>query len=212
MGEKTMANTNIAGVPELRTIYDEPHEIAVRKVLSALDKHSRYFIELSPFLVLSTVRTDGYCDASPRGDAPGFVQILDNNNLFLPDRPGNNRLDSLTNIITNPGIGVLFMIPGLEETLRLNGEATIVSDISLLETSIVKDKIPKSGLKITINEVYIHCGKSIRRSKIWNTETHIEKGVFPSIGKLIADQGAAPGRSVEDLEKDEEEGYRTKLY
>ena len=207
-----MKTTNIKNETGLRTVYKRPHEIAVRQVLPELDKHSRHFIELSPFLVLSTVRADGYCDASPRGDAPGFVRILDDNNLFLPDRPGNNRLDSLTNILKNPGIGILFMIPGLEETLRLNGNATIVSDIGLLETSIVKDKTPKSGLKIVINEVYIHCGKSIRRSKIWDTETHIKKGIYPSIGKLIADQGAAPGRSVEDLDKDEEEGYRTKLY
>ena len=207
-----MKTSTVTNETKLRTIYKEPHEIAVRKVLPELDKHSRHFIELSPFLVLSTVRADGYCDASPRGDAPGFVRILDDNNLFLPDRPGNNRLDSLTNILKNPGIGVLFMIPGLEETLRVNGNATIVSDIGLLETSIVKDKTPKSGLKIVINEVYIHCGKSIRRSKIWDTETHIKKGIYPSIGKLIADQGAAPGRSVEELDKDEEEGYRTKLY
>ena len=207
-----MKTSTVTNETKLRTIYKEPHEIAVRKVLPELDKHSRHFIELSPFLVLSTVRADGYCDASPRGDAPGFVRILDDNNLFLPDRPGNNRLDSLTNILKNPGIGVLFMIPGLEETLRVNGNATIVSDIGLLETSIVKGKTPKSGLKIVINEVYIHCGKSIRRSKIWDTETHIKKGIYPSIGKLIADQGAAPGRSVEELDKDEEEGYRTKLY
>ena len=109
-----MKTTNLTNETELRTIYKEPHEIAIRKVLPELDKHSRHFIELSPFLVLSTVRADGYCDASPRGDAPGFVRILDDNNLFLPDRPGNNRLDSLTNILKNPGIGVLFMIPGLE--------------------------------------------------------------------------------------------------
>ena len=207
-----MKTTNVTNETGLRTIYKGPHDIAVRKVLPELDKHCRHFIELSPFLVLSTVRADGYCDASPRGDAPGFVRILDDNNLFLPDRPGNNRLDSLTNILKNPGIGVLFMIPGLEETLRVNGNATIVSDIGLLETSIVKGKTPKSGLNIVINEVYIHCGKSIRRSKIWDTETHIKKGIYPSIGKLIADQGAAPGRSVEELDKDEEEGYRTKLY
>ena len=207
-----MTNTNIMNESELRTIYEGPHEIAVKKVLHELDKHSRHFIQLSPFLVLSTVRADGYCDASPRGDSPGFVQILDHNNIFLPDRPGNNRLDSLTNIVENPGVGVLFMIPGLEETLRLNGNATIVSDISLLKTAAVKGKIPKSGIQITINEVYIHCGKSIRRSKIWNNETHIQKGTYPSIGKIIADQGAAPGRSVEELDKHEEEGYRTKLY
>ena len=197
---------------DLRNLYGGPHEIAVRKVLPKLDQHLRHFIELSPFLVLSTVRSNGYCDASPRGDAPGFVQILDESTLFLPDRPGNNRLDSMTNITSNPKIGILFMIPGLEETLRLNGKAEIISDVALLEKSIVKGKSPKTGLRIEVNECYIHCGKAIRRSKLWDAETHIKKGVYPSIGKIIADQGAAPGRSVKEIEKDEEEGYRNKLY
>tara|TARA_Y100001934_G_C12204133_1_gene702719 strand:+ start:402 stop:1016 length:615 start_codon:yes stop_codon:yes gene_type:complete len=197
---------------DLRNLYGDPHEIAVRKVLPKLDQHLRHFIELSPFLVLSTVRSNGYCDASPRGDAPGFVQILDESTLFLPDRPGNNRLDSMTNITSNPKIGILFMIPGLEETLRLNGKAEIISDVALLEKSIVKGKSPKTGLRIEVNECYIHCGKAIRRSKLWDAETHIKKGVYPSIGKIIADQGAAPGRSVKEIEKDEEEGYRNKLY
>ena len=197
---------------DLRDLYSAPHEIAVRKVLPKLDQHLRHFIELSPFLILSTVRSDGYCDASPRGDAPGFVQIIDENTLFLPDRPGNNRLDSLTNITNNSKIGMLFVIPGLEETLRLNGEAKIITDVMLLESSMVKGKTPKTGLRIEINECYIHCGKAIRRSKLWDTKTHIKKGIYPSIGKIIADQGAAPGRSVKELEKDEEEGYRNKLY
>ena len=108
---------NINDASGLRTIYKEPTGVAVKKVLSQLDNHLQHFIELSPFLVLSTVRGDGYCDASPRGDAPGFVRVLDEKNIFLPDRPGNNRLDSLTNIVNNPGVGILFMIPGLEETL-----------------------------------------------------------------------------------------------
>ena len=207
-----MKTTDVTNETKLRTIYKEPHEIAVRKVLPELDKHSRHFIELSPFLVLSTVRADGYCDASPRGDAPGFVRILDDNNLFLPDRPGNNRLDSLTNIIKNPGIGLLFMIPGLDMTLRANGKAHIVSDITLLEPSMVNKRIPKSGLKIKINECYIHCGKAIRRSKIWSNEMHIKKGTFPSIGKIIKDQLAPPGMTIEDLDNFAEEAYKNTLY
>ena len=177
-----------------------------------MDKHLSLFITLSPFLVLSTVRADGYCDASPRGDAPGFVRILDDNNLFLPDRPGNNRLDSLTNILSNQGVGLLFMIPGLEETLRVNGRAHIVSDITLLEPSMVHGKIPKSGMQIYINECYIHCGKALRRSKIWNNETQIKKGTFPSIGKILADQNASLGRSIEEVDSLAEEAYKKTLY
>ena len=186
--------------------------MSVKKSLSKLDKHLKHFINLSPFLVLSTVRDDGFCDASPRGDAPGFVRILDNNNLFLPDRPGNNRLDSLTNIIKNPGIGLLFMIPGLDMTLRVNGKAHIVTDVALLEPSMVNKRIPKSGLKIEINECYIHCGKAIRRSKIWSNEMQIKKGTFPSIGKIIKDQLAPPGMTVEDLDNFAEEAYKNTLY
>ena len=117
-----------------------------------------------------------------------------------------------TNITNNPKIGILFVIPGLEETLRLNGKAKIITDLTLLESSVVNGKTPMSGLRIEINECYIHCGKAVRRSKLWDTEAHIKKGIYPSIGKIIADQGAAPGRSVEELEKDEDEGYRNKLY
>ena len=203
---------NIDDASDLRTIYKEPTGVAVKKVLSQLDSHLRHFIELSPFLVLSTVRDDGYCDASPRGDAPGFVRVLDEKNIFLPDRPGNNRLDSLTNIVSNPGVGILFMIPGLEETLRVNGTARIMLDMSLLESSIVRGKTPKSGLQITINECYIHCGKALRRSKLWDSELQIKKGVYPSLGKIIADQGALPGKSIEELDRDTEESYRNDLY
>ena len=208
-----MEKTNsIKNETKLRTIYKNPGDLAVKKSLSHLDKHLRHFINLSPFLVLSTVRPDGYCDASPRGDAPGFVRVLDDKNIFLPDRPGNNRLDSLTNILSNPGIGLLFMIPGLEETLRVNGKAHIISDTTLLKPSIVHKKIPKSGLKITINECYIHCGKALRRSKIWNNETHIKKGTYPSIGKILVDQQAAPGMSVEELDSFAEKEYKKTLY
>ena len=208
-----MEKTNsIKNETKLRTMYKNPGDLAVKKSLSHLDKHLRHFINLSPFLVLSTVRPDGYCDASPRGDAPGFVRVLDDKNIFMPDRPGNNRLDSLTNILSNPGIGLLFMIPGLEETLRVNGKAHIISDITLLKPSIVHKKIPKSGLKITINECYIHCGKALRRSKIWNNETHIKKGTYPSIGKILVDQQAAPGMSVEELDNFAEKEYKKTLY
>jgi len=203
---------SIKNETKLRTMYKNPGDLAVKKSLPHLDKHLRHFINLSPFLVLSTVRPDGYCDASPRGDAPGFVRILDDKNIFLPDRPGNNRLDSLTNILSNPGIGLLFMIPGLEETLRVNGKAHIISDITLLKPSIVHKKIPKSGLKITINECYIHCGKALRRSKIWNNETQIKKGTYPSIGKILVDQQAAPGMSVEELDSFAEKEYKKTLY
>ena len=203
---------NINCASDLRNIYKEPTEVAVRKVLSKLDNHLRHFIELSPFLVLSTVRGDGFCDASPRGDAPGFVRVLDEKNIFLPDRPGNNRLDSLTNIVSNPGVGILFMIPGLEETLRVNGTARVMLDMPLLESSIVGGKTPKSGLQITINECYIHCGKALRRSKLWDSNLHIRKGVYPTLGKIIADQGALPEKSIEELDRDTIESYRNDLY
>ena len=203
---------SIKNKTQLRTMYKNPGELAIKKSLSHLDKHLKHFINLSPFLVLSTSRPDGYCDTSPRGDAPGFVRILDDKNIFLPDRPGNNRLESLSNILSNPRIGLLFMIPGLEETLRVNGKALIVSDITLLEPSMVNGKIPKSGLKITINECYIHCGKSLRRSKIWNNKTHIKKGTYPSIGKVLVDQRAAPGMSVKELDNFAEEQYKKTLY
>src|SRR5882757_1871413 len=142
---------------QLRTAYGPPSERAVKKLLSRLDKHCRDFIARSPFLVIASADPAGFCDASPKGDAPGFVQVIDDATLLIPDRLGNNPVDTLGNLAERPGIGVIFFVPGINETLRVNGRARITTDPALLDPLAVNGKIPRSGILISAEEVYFHC-------------------------------------------------------
>ena len=194
----------------LRAHYGSIDPLAKAKVLPRLDPHCRAFIKLSPFLVLATADANGDLDASPRGDGPGFVAILDDATLLLPDRPGNRRVDSFANIVANPGIGLLFFVPGLSETLRVNGTARIVTDRAMLAPLAVQDKAPTAGLLIAVQEAFFHCGKALIRSKLWDPATQIKRGDFPSLGQIIADQT----RAVQAAEADTfiEQAYKTTLY
>lgn len=194
----------------LRDFYGSPNFRAARKQMPKLDKHCRHFISLSPFFVLATANSEG-TDASPRGDAPGFVTVVDDHTLLIPDRPGNNRVDSMTNIMENPNVGLLFMVPGIKETLRVNGKASVTTDSSLLEPMSVRGKVPKSGLLVKVEEAYLHCAKALIRSKIWDPETQVERSAFPTLGQIFKDQID----EVEDADEADKiilEGYTTRLY
>ena len=201
----------IEDIGDIREIYGEPMERAVKKQLPRLEKHSRAFMALSPFLVMASCDAEGRCDASPKGDAPGFVSVLDDATLLIPDRLGNNRIDTISNLLEHPRIGLIFFVPGLRETLRVNGRAQITVDPALLEPCAVAGKVPRSGILVTADEVYFHCGKALIRSDLWNPEKHIARKDFPSLGIIIADQ---IGQAVESVEAERmtEESYRTRLY
>ena len=139
----------------------------MKKCIPSLDRHCREFIERSPFLCIGTSGAGGRADVSPRGDPPGFVQVLDDNTLFIPDRPGNNRLDTMTNIIENPNVGLLFLVPGFDDTLRVNGRATIVRDEALAQAAVVNGKEPKVGIRVEVEEAFLHCAKAFKRSRLW---------------------------------------------
>ncbi len=194
----------------LRAHYGTVHPLAVRKVLSKLDQHCRDFIALSPFAVLATADGAGGVDASPRGDAPGFVAVLDDTTVLLPDRPGNNRVDSYGNVVAHPGVGLLFFVPGINETLRVNGIATVVTDHDLLATVPAQNKVPAAGLRIEVTEAFFHCGKALMRSHLWEPETKVARGVFPTLGKIMADQTKAMAEP--EAEELVQHGYRTNLY
>jgi len=162
--ERIMNNFSIDNIENLRETYAEPKSAAIAKVLNELDKHCKNFIANSPFIILGTVG-----DVSPRGDYPGFVGVLDNKRVIIPDRSGNNRLDSYTNIISNPTVAIIFLIPGMNETLRIRGKGEITTDQELLKPFALKDKIPNTGLIVHINQTYLHCGKAILRAKLWDT-------------------------------------------
>lgn len=193
----------------LRDCYAAPNEMVQKKVLRRLDRHARAFIALSPFAVLATHGPDG-SDASPRGDAPGFVQVVDDVTLLLPDRRGNNLIDSLRNVVASPEIGLLFLVPGINETLRVNGTAKVITEADRLQPMAVQGRAPASALQIAVREVYFHCGKALIRSDLWNAEKHVPRESFPTLGRVIADQVA--GIDAEAADVNLAESYRTRLY
>ncbi len=201
----------IEDIAEIRGIYGQPAERAVKKQLPRLEKHSRAFIALSPFLVIATADRNGRCDASPKVDAPGFVTVLDDHTLLIPDRLGNNRVDTIGNLLDAPGVGLIFFVPGLLETLRVNGTARITTDPALLEPTAVNGKVPRSGILVSVEEVYFHCGKALIRSDLWNPDKHVARSDFPSLGRIITEQ-INEGGSVEEAERYTAESYRTRLY
>jgi uncharacterized protein len=200
----------IADLESLRAHFGAMTTIAARKVMPRLDRHSRAFIALSPFHVLATADGNGGVDASPRGDAPGFVAMRDDTTLVIPDRPGNRRVDSFSNVVRQPGIGLIFFVPGFDETLRVNGTGRLVTDAALLTPLQAQGKVPATGLFVSITEVFFHCGKALIRSKLWDPSRHVARDSFPSLGRIIAEQTAA--MSAESAEQYVATSYREKLY
>lgn len=197
----------ISTTDELRALYPPVLERARLKTLSKLDIHCRAFIEKSPFCTLATQGPDG-ADVTPRGDAPGFVHILDDSTLALPDWRGNNRLDSLTNILANPQVGLLFFIPGAQETLRVNGSARITADPELTHRWMTNGNHPATALVITVHEAFLHCGKALIRSKLWQDDY---KAQIPPYGHMLKDQIQIPD-TAEDMQANIEDAYKTRLY
>jgi len=200
----------IDSIEALRAAYGQADQTVWRKSLPCLDQHCRALIEASPFIVIATQRKDGPADASPRGDAPGFVKVADDKTLLIPDRPGNKRLDSLTNLIGNPRIGIIFMIPGMDETVRINGTARISVDPAVLASMAVKERPPLSAIVVTVEEAYLHCAKAFIRSKLWDPASRIDRSRFPTLGRMIADQ--IEGLDVKATEEAVLRSNRTELY
>jgi PPOX class probable FMN-dependent enzyme len=195
---------------ELRRTYGEPMERARLKVLRRLDGHCRKFISLSPFVCLGTSSEDG-ADVSPRGDRPGFVHVLDDATLALPDWRGNNRIDSLVNVVANPRVGMLFLIPGVDETLRVNGRCEVTTDPSILARWEVNGNHPRSALIIEVEEAFLHCGKALIRSRLWHDDYKIERSELPSYGRMMKEQIEICD-SVEEIEASIADAYRNRLY
>jgi PPOX class probable FMN-dependent enzyme len=169
---------------ELPELYGPALERSVRKQLDHLDDHCRTFIAASPMVVIGT-QYGGYADASPRGDKPGFVRVVDDHTILIPDRPGNNRLDSLRNIVKNPAVGLLFLVPGVTDALRINGEAVLSRDPALTAQFTVDGKEPRTVLVVTVKEAYIHCSRALVRADLWNPEKHAAQGTVPSFGTML---------------------------
>jgi uncharacterized protein len=202
----------VKSIEELRENVGEPSELARKKQISAIDAHCRAFIAQAPFVLVATASAAGQCDVSPKGDAPGFVQVLDDHRLFVPDRPGNRRFDGMRNILENPHVGLIFLIPGREETLRVNGRAYIVRDPVLLDRAVAMGKRPDAGIGVSVEEVFLHCAKAFKRSKLWQPALWPDPAAVPSMARMLLDQAKPEGMTVEDLEKRLQHGYTTQLY
>ena len=197
---------------ELRNIFGWQKERARDKQIDRLDGHCRAIIAKSPFLLLGTSDATGRCDVSPKGDYPGFVRVLDERTIAIPDLPGNNRLDTLTNMLSNPQVGLIFMIPGMNETLRINGKVRLVKDANLLESMAFQGKLPKLAIIVDIQEVFTHCPKAFLRSKLWSEDSRIDRRELPSFAEILRDQAGLVECDVDELQKELDHRAATTLH
>ncbi|MBE3000603.1 pyridoxamine 5'-phosphate oxidase family protein [Nocardiopsis sp. HNM0947] len=196
---------------QLRELVGEPAPVVVAKDRGYLDEHGLAFLERSPFVLLATSGADGTCDVSPRGEEPGVFRALDAHTVAIPDRPGNRRVDSLVNIVDNPRVGLLFCVPGTEETLRVNGTATIVVDEELRESFAVRGRAPKLVLVVRVEEAFFHCAKAFRRSSLWDPATWPDRSELPTLGQVLKDLEKSP-EPVEAIDAALEAENRAALY
>ena len=202
----------IGAEQDLRAVLGEPTALVRSKISDRLNDLTRQFVERSPFLCLATSGADGSCDVSPKGDPAGFVRILDEKTLLLPDRPGNRLADSLRNVLENPHVALLFVIPGITDTFRINGRAEIVTDAELLEPCAVEGKVPKLALRIEIEQAYTHCSKAFLRANLWDPETYVDRAELPSPGQLMRSVNAEVEPETYDAERTERYARREGFY
>lgn len=202
----------ITDLAELRALVGEPSELARKKQLDHLDTHCRELIAHAPFLLMGTADATGRCDVSPKGDAPGFVHVLDDHHLVIPDRPGNKRLDGMRNILENPHVGLIFLVPGRGETLRVNGRAAITRDETLLARMEVGGKRPLLAIGVEVEEVFMHCAKAFKRSALWQPEQWPDIRAMASAACMLFDQTKPEGKTLADIERALDFSYTKNLY
>jgi uncharacterized protein len=205
-------STSIADENALRSTLGEPTAIVRSKIADRLNDLTRQLVERSPFVCLATSAADGTCDVSPKGDPPGFVRVLDERTLLLPDRPGNRLADSFRNILQNPHVALLFFIPGVSDTFRVNGRAEIVDDPELLAQCAVEGRVPELGLRITVEEAYTHCPKAFLRAGLWDPARYVDRSELPSSGELLRSVGADVDAEAYDAERAERYARREGFY
>lgn len=201
----------IRDLDELRALYGQPSELVIKKSLPRLDPHCRAFIARSPFLCLATSAPEGPADVSPRGDAPGFARVLDDHSILIPDRVGNNRIDSLANIVRNPRVALLFLVPGVDETLRVNGQASLSRRADWLNAAAVQGKLPRSIIHVVVEEAFLQCGKAPKRARLWSDDYRIARNELPSLGRMLVDQTDC-STTVAELDEAIEKSYRERMY
>ena len=202
----------LTGHADLRSVYREPAEPALRKQIDHLDENCRSFIAHSPFVVLSTAGGDGRCDVSPKGGPPGFVVVLDERRLAVPDLAGNNRLDSFTNLVESPYVALLFLVPGVDETLRVNGRAAITRDEAVLDACAVHDRRPKAAVGVEVEAAYLHCAKALKRGEVWQPERWPDRSALPAAACIFSDHMAIPNLTPDVIESALADNYASGLW
>jgi PPOX class probable FMN-dependent enzyme len=195
----------------LRAILGTPSQTAANKAVTTLDEHCRAFIASSPFMLIASADAQGNMDVSPKGDPAGFVHVLDEKTLAIPDRPGNRRADTFRNILQNPQIGLLFLVPGKQETFRVTGKAMIVRDLWLRERMAIKGKTPELAIVVSVDEAFLHCGKCVIRSGLWEQDKWQGFEDLASLARVMVDHGKLAD-SVEKVQAQIDESYRKRLY
>jgi PPOX class probable FMN-dependent enzyme len=196
---------------ELRAVVGEPMLRSVKKQIARLDEHCRAFIACSPFVLVASCDAQGRLDVSPKGDPAGFVQVLDEHTLAIPDRPGNQRADTFSNVLQNPRVGLLFLIPGMQETLRVNGRASIVRDLALRERMALRGRVPALALIVTVEEAFIHCTKCMLRSQLWEPHAWPDLRGVPTQARFLVDH-AQLGETLEEVQASLDSNRRSRLY
>ena len=208
-----MNNTpnRVASEEQLRSLYGDPSSLSQQKFMDTLDEHCRRIVGLSPFVCIATIAEDGSLDMSPRGDPPGSIQVLDPSLLLIPDRRGNNRLDTMSNLTVNPEIALFFVVPGILESLRVSGRAQIIHDDPRLERCAINGTVPVTGVLVTIHKACLQCGKALKRSALWEDNYRVDRNDLPSFGTMLADQ-TDTGKTAEELDCSINEAYDKRLY
>lgn len=197
---------------QLREHMGFPNQGAIDKEITIIDPHAKNFIEHSPFMLIATSGAEGRVDVSPKGDPAGFVKVLNEKTLLIPDRPGNRRLDGFENILANPHVGLLFLVPQRDETLRVNGKAMLIRDRALLETMTWRGKTPSIATAVEVEELYFHCGKAFIRSKLWKPEEWGDVSDIATFGKILLDQTKATDTTADQIDCYLEDAYKKNLY
>jgi len=202
----------IRRLEDLTPLYGSPPDHVIERQLDHLCPHCRNFIARSPFLIIGSGDPASGLDVSPRGDPPGFVQVLDDRTLLIPDRPGNNRIDTLRNILRAPHVGILFLIPGIDEVLRVNGQASIERCPSILQATAINGRLPTLVISVAVAEAFLHCGKALKRSRLWHDEYKLARDNFPTLAQMTSDQIGADCERRADVARKVAENYAQRMY